>query len=463
MGCKYTAYFHGVNRYRTNLLIAAMIMVFVGLVVLQFSWVRSTIITRDQIFTKSVGSVLQSMEAVFARANFTLPHASGSASPDDPLAALPATGAAATVHRDSLRNAPPVISRMAKMQVIDSMLTIAFATQGVEGVYRTAVFDRFGRPIFVREADDPSISEFLNQGFHIHLGQNVKPDDLQILYVWFPHQTFDRVAGLWLQLVLTVLLMAVMVFLTLYTATGLRKAQRLNKLKADLINNMTHELKTPISTIGLAAEALSDHSIASHQDDRQYYLRMIRDENRRLTVLVENVLNAAALDQGVLQLVLEPINMHDLLSEVVKKQAISIHKRGGRVQQKFSAEQPIIEGDHTHWTNVVFNLVDNAMKYGGDKPILLLETWNDGNRLHVSFKDNGVGISKEHLSKIFDKLFRVPTGLLHDVKGFGIGLSYVKSVVEQHGASIDVTSKLGVGSTFVLTVPLKNLKPTKHE
>ena len=190
---------------------------------------------------------------------------------------------------------------------------------------------------------------------------------------------------------------------------------------------------------------------------------MIRDENRRLTVLVENVLNAAALDQGVLQLVLEPINMHDLLSEVVKKQAISIHKRGGRVQQKFSAEQPIIEGDHTHWTNVVFNLVDNAMKYGGDKPILLLETWNDGNRLHVSFKDNGVGISKEHLSKIFDKLFRVPTGLLHDVKGFGIGLSYVKSVVEQHGASIDVTSKIGVGSTFVLTVPLKNLKPTKHE
>jgi two-component system phosphate regulon sensor histidine kinase PhoR len=456
-GCKYTAYFHGVNRRRTNLLIVAMALVLSGLVALQFSWVYSTVLMREQIFERRVASVLEGMNEVFVRANFTL-HSnpadttnraiSGGLSGGDDL--MPTVG----------QSGEHELSREEKMLQIDSLLTRTFAAHGVESEYRTAVFDRYNRPVFVRESDESSIPYFLEEGFHSPLGNRSSIDNIQLLYVWFPNRTLDQLAGLWFQLALNIVLMGIMVMLTLYTTTGLRKAQRLNKLKADLINNMTHELKTPISTIGLAAEALSEPGVAENDEDRQYYLKMIRAENRRLTLLVENVLSAAVLDQGVLQLVIEPINVNDLLKEVVRKQAIAIHKRSGRVVQRLEAEQPLIAGDLTHWTNVVFNLVDNAMKYGGDAPILTLKTWNENEMLNVSFDDNGVGISKEHLSKIFDKLYRVPTGHLHDVKGFGIGLSYVKSVVEQHDARIEVRSEFGVGSTFLLQIPLMNLKPT---
>jgi len=456
-GCKYTAYFHGVNRKRTNLLIVGLAFVLTGLVALQFSWVHTTVLMREQIFEKHVKTVLESVKEVFNQVSFSLNTVpSDSTKTSISVGLLGADDMMPTVDR----NGEDVLSREVEMQQIDELLSRAFASHGIESEFRTAVFDRYDQPVFVRETDESCMQQFLDEGFHMNLGQRSNIDEIQLLYVWFPNRILNQLSGLWLQLALNVFLMGLMVMLTFYTTTGLRKARRLNSLKADLINNMTHELKTPISTIGLAAEALSEPGVAENDEDRQYYLKMIRAENRRLTVLVENVLSAALLDQGVLQLVIEPVNIHDLIREVIRKQAIAIHKSGGRVVQHLNAEEPLIAGDLTHWTNVVFNLVDNAMKYGGDNPILTVKTWNENGTLNVSLHDNGVGISKEHLSKIFDKLFRVPTGHLHDVKGFGIGLSYVKSVVEQHGALIEVKSELGVGSTFLLKIPLMNLKPT---
>jgi two-component system phosphate regulon sensor histidine kinase PhoR len=142
-----------------------------------------------------------------------------------------------------------------------------------------------------------------------------------------------------------------------------------------------------------------------------------------------------------------------LVKEVVRNQAIHIKKQGGSTSSQLEAADPVLSGDRTHLTNVVFNLVDNAIKYGGVEPRLLIRSWNEGQALHVAFVDNGIGIPKEHLGKVFDKLYRVPTGNVHDVKGFGLGLSYVKAVMEQHGAQIDVVSTAGKGSTFTLVFP----------
>ena len=216
---------------------------------------------------------------------------------------------------------------------------------------------------------------------------------------------------------------------------------------------MTHELKTPISTIGLAGEALLGEEMSADPENLRYYVQLIRSENKRLGLLVENVLRAAMLDQGELELFRQPINFHDLLKEVLRNQAIHIKKQGGSTSNELTASNPIVEGDRTHLTNVVFNLVDNAIKYGGSDPHLTVRSWNEGGELHVAFQDDGIGIPREHLGKVFDKLYRVPTGNVHDVKGFGLGLSYVQAVMQQHGAEINVVSTAGKGSTFTLVFP----------
>ena len=193
--------------------------------------------------------------------------------------------------------------------------------------------------------------------------------------------------------------------------------------------------------------------MAADADNVQYYVHLIRSENKRLGQLVENVLRAAMLDQGELELFRQRVNFHDLLKEVLRNHAIHIKKQGCATASQLAATDPIIDGDRTHLMNVVFNLVDNAIKYGGESPRLTVRSWNEPGALHVAFTDNGIGISREHIGKVFDKLYRVPTGNVHDVKGFGLGLSYVHAVMQQHGAEIDVVSVPGEGSTFTLVFP----------
>jgi two-component system phosphate regulon sensor histidine kinase PhoR len=229
--------------------------------------------------------------------------------------------------------------------------------------------------------------------------------------------------------------------------------KRIDRIRRDLMNNLTHELKTPISTIGLAAEALGDPDMRRNEDSMRHYTGLIREESKRLTVLVENVLQASLADSGAMRFFPQPLNLHDVLKEVVRTNAIQIHKRGGRVELVLEAGNPVIEADKIHLTNVAYNLMDNAMKYAKSQPHLTISTAQLPDGLMIKFKDNGIGIAKEHLGKVFDRLYRVPTGNVHDVKGFGLGLSYVKTVVERHGGEITVESEPGKGSTFILRMP----------
>ena len=219
------------------------------------------------------------------------------------------------------------------------------------------------------------------------------------------------------------------------------------------MNNLTHELKTPISTIGLASEALGDPDMLKDPDGTKHYIALIKEENKRLAVLVENVLQASLADSGKMQLFWQPVNAHDLIKEVLRNLAIQIRKRGGKVELHLDASNPLIEADRIHFTNVIFNLVDNALKYSSGDPMLTISTIQATDGLELRFQDNGIGIGKEHLGKVFDRLYRVPTGNVHDVKGFGLGLSYVKTVVDRHNGTIRVESELGQGSTFVLLLP----------
>lgn len=429
---------------RTTVLVAGMGGLLIGLLALQFIWIRALVDARSTLFDDQARTALVEVQSILSLSTIVFPR------PPSP-GLSPASGPMA----DSLAEvrAKAAMDREFAMGVADSVLRAVLDNRDVDFAFRSALLDRYGRPIFLRDEDVDKLERFQEDGYRISTGDVRSIEDIQLYTVHFPRKNLRLTGNMWVELTANLLLMLVLVFFTLYAANGLRKAERLNRLKGDLINNMTHELKTPISTIGLAGEALLDPVMASDQDNVRYYVGLIRSENKRLGQLVENVLRAAMLDQGELELFRQRVNFHDLIKDVLRNHAIHIKKQGGSTATKLAATDPLIDGDKTHLMNVVFNLVDNAIKYGGASPRLTVQTWNASGELHAAFTDNGIGIAREHLGKVFEKLYRVPTGNVHDVKGFGLGLSYVHAVMQQHGARIDVVSAPGEGSTFTLVFP----------
>lgn len=224
-------------------------------------------------------------------------------------------------------------------------------------------------------------------------------------------------------------------------------------MKNDFINNMTHEFKTPISTIALACEALKDKDIQKSELVYNNYIGVISEENDRLGSMAEQILQTAVLEKGQLRLNVVDVDMHEIIRQAVKSKRIAAHNQGGAIELQLKASQPILTGDPVHLTNVMVNLIDNALKYNINKPCVVINTVNNAHSLLVRVQDNGIGISKSNQKKIFDKLYRVPTGNLHDFKGFGLGLNYVKATTELHNGMISVDSEPGHGSTFTLQLP----------
>lgn len=235
------------------------------------------------------------------------------------------------------------------------------------------------------------------------------------------------------------------------------RQKKLSEVKNDFINNMTHELKTPIATIRISAESLLNFDEKADLDKRLRYAGIIYKENKRLEQQVERVLNVAKLDKKELKFKIEAFDIHEIIEEAKENFEFSqIEERNGTIDMQLNADRHIVKADQVHVTNVIHNLLDNAIKYCEGKPALQIETKNVKNKFQVTITDNGKGISKENLKYIFDKFYRVPTGNLHDVKGFGLGLYYVKTILEELGGSISVKSNLGKGSAFTVTLPLND-------
>jgi len=193
---------------------------------------------------------------------------------------------------------------------------------------------------------------------------------------------------------------------------------------------------------------LGDSSIAQTPEKQQRYLKMIRDENKRLSVLVESILQTSILDKGEFKLKLGEVDVHDIINTAINTTHLLINQRQGTIQTFLKAQNHVLQADRVHLTNIIFNLIDNAIKYSKDIPDISISTFNTAEGIMIQVKDNGIGISKENQRKIFDKFYRVPTGNVHNVKGFGLGLSYVLAVVMKHNGTISVNSELGKGSTF---------------
>ena len=259
-------------------------------------------------------------------------------------------------------------------------------------------------------------------------------------------------------------LFTILIFIAFFvTLRALLKQKKLSEIKSDFINNMTHEFKTPLATISLAVDALKNEKVMQDRTKTEYFSGIIKEENKRMNKQVETILQAAMLDKQHLQLNLKTFHAHDLINTAVNNMKLPMEEKQGNLEVSLEAANDLICADEVHFTNLVNNLLDNAVKYSKDNLVVKLTTQNVNHNFRIKIEDNGIGMNKETLHRIFEKFYRAHTGNLHNVKGFGLGLSYVKTIVNAHHGKIKAESTLGKGSCFIIDMPQKNVTPPKEE
>ncbi|GAC1591595.1 MAG: hypothetical protein NVS3B19_12760 [Ginsengibacter sp.] len=238
------------------------------------------------------------------------------------------------------------------------------------------------------------------------------------------------------------------------TIKALLKQKKLSEIKSDFINNMTHEFKTPLATISLAVDALKNEKVVNDPSKMAYFSGIIKEENKRMNKQVETILQAALLDKKEIQLNLKPLHAHDLIMAAVNNIKLPVEEKLGNLELHLDATQDRVMADDVHFTNLINNLLDNAVKYSADNLILKLFTSNTDSIFLIKIEDNGIGMNKETLHRIFEKFYRAHTGNVHNVKGFGLGLNYVKKMVKAHKGKIKAESTVGKGTSFFIQFPL---------
>jgi two-component system phosphate regulon sensor histidine kinase PhoR len=273
------------------------------------------------------------------------------------------------------------------------------------------------------------------------------------LAVYFPHEHLKIFNEMLLYILLSVLFMFIVIGGFWYVTRSLLLHKRLAEIRTDYVNNMTHELKTPIATISVASEMLLKPEVQARSEKIDHYAKIIYNENQRLRNQAEQVLQVAILERGEFKINPETVDVHQMIEQLAESMRVTIKSRNGVIQTRLNAADHIIQADKNHFTNVLSNLIENANKYSPDAPHIVISTHSTRKGIFISCEDKGIGIAEEYYKYIFKKFHRISTGDVHDVKGFGIGLFYVKTIVEAHAGSIQVRSKPGEGSNFIVFWP----------
>ncbi|MFU8843439.1 MAG: sensor histidine kinase [Bacteroidales bacterium] len=333
--------------------------------------------------------------------------------------------------------------------ILDHFLKTEFEYSNIRIDYEYAIYDCdtermvFGN--YIRHSEDPNAN--IRSSFQ-------KFDEFTYYFgIIFPSKTLYILRSMNIWIISSFILITAIVFFT-YAIFIILRQKRYSEVQRDFINNMTHEFKTPVSTIGISARVLSEPQIISNPARLKNYAGIIADQNKRLESQIEKVLQLAKVEKHDVKLNHEPVHLNDLIIEVAKGFRLQVNDCNGSLHLHLHAKQSKIRADKVHLTNVIYNLMDNAVKYCSEKPVITISTENDESIVTLKVQDNGIGIDKRYHRKIFEKFFRVPTGNVHDVKGFGIGLNYVMNIVKSHKWSIDLDSSPGSGSTFSITFPL---------
>ncbi len=358
----------------------------------------------------------------------------------------------------------PVAERI-ELSVLDELLVVELRNRGVTLDFDYGIFDTRQRSFVITQQFNcpdggmqqiENLEPLKNTAFRVPLF----PADFNVpgyLMVHFPGQVGYIWRSVWPTLMGTILFTGIVIYSFAYTIFVIFRQKKLSEIKTDFINNMTHEFKTPIATISLAVDSITSPAIASQPERVRRFADIIKAENRRMNSQVEKVLQMALLDRNQIEINQRPVNVHDLLEKATDHMSLQVDHRGGTIICEYRAASPVILADETHLSNVFHNLLDNANKYSPDQPDITVRTSDNDQHIEIEIEDKGIGMTQEDKKRIFDKFYRVHTGNLHDVKGFGLGLSYVKKIVDLHKGSIKVKSEPGKGSRFILRFP-RNVK-----
>jgi len=337
-------------------------------------------------------------------------------------------------------------------EMLDSLISFELNIRGIDTRFEFGIFKPEGLEYLIEKSSNYR-KELIEKGYARILFQTDIYTSPEYLLLYFPHEKQFLLTELWGMLLISIILIIVIVYSFTYTISTIFRQKRLSEMKNDFINNMTHEFRTPISTISLACEALGDRDLRKSEDTYTSYINMIGEENNRLAGMAEKILQTAVIDKGQLKMNKEIINVHKIIQDVIKNLRIQVEIKDGLIISNLTAAKPQIEGDKVHVTNLIYNLLDNANKYSPRKPSIRINTENAHNGIVITIEDNGIGISRNEQKKIFDKLYRVPAGNIHEVRGFGLGLSYVKAIVEEHHGKISLESEIDRGSKFTIYLP----------
>lgn len=293
-----------------------------------------------------------------------------------------------------------------------------------------------------------------NDSYKYPLLYNYEKEPEYLLYVTFPKKNKHILSEISKILLLSLFFIFIIIIAFSSSLYQLIKQKKISEIKTDFINNMTHEFKTPIATINLALDSIKNPKIIANEDKVLRYVKMIRDENKRMHTQVENVLRISKLEKNQIEITKEHVDIHDIIDDAINHVSLIVDNKGGTITTHFQAITSEINGNEFHLTNVMINILENALKYSEDAPKVDVYTESTNKFFIVKIKDEGIGMSKSAQKMVFDKFYREQKGNIHDVKGHGLGLAYVKEIVDRHHGTVFVESEKGQGSIFTVKLPL---------
>lgn len=351
------------------------------------------------------------------------------------------------------------VEKQLNLKNLNELIKQEVQEKGIDDTFEYAIINSLNDTIYKQSENFEK--QLLEQTFKASIFPNALVNKSIFLHLYLPGKNsfiYKSIAGMLIASVFFTLVIILIFFFTIRIAF---RQKKLSEIKSDFINNMTHEFKTPIATISLAADSIKNPKIISNKQKITHFVDIIKEENKRMNNQVESVLQISLLEKEKFKVNLMEFDLHDLIQNAIKNAQIQIQQKQGKLNVKFDAENPFVLVDETHFLNVIHNLIDNALKYSKNNTEISIHTKNQNGNFIVEIIDNGIGIKKEDAVRIFDKFYRVSTGNIHNVKGFGLGLSYVKAIVSEFKGDIIVQSEIGKGSKFSIVLPVKTVENGK--
>lgn len=442
------------NVNRTYLFIAVSSAALISVLLIQVNWILQTAKIKEELFNERANMVLsKTADALIADKETYRNLAAANMVLSKRVNQLNSNGnekesgnkIASQVNEDDVHKIDSLFNHYMKLYNIRIDYFFEIKTGHVNQIKKIAWKNPIITPEAVNATNQTGSYETCIEG-----GNNENNIELKLV---FPDKEQFILAEMGMPFIASVILILVVLVMSWRTILSLLKEKKLSEHTTDFLNNMTHEFKTPLTNIALAGKMIIRDSNIKPEDKTRHYSEIILEENEKLRLQVEQVLSMTALERGEIPLHKVEMDVHELIREAIKCMSIQIDNIEGALELNLHATRSLVIADKIHFFNALCNLLDNAIKYSGEKPELGIETLNHNECVMIIFSDKGIGIEKSHQKKVFDKFFRVPTGNIHNVKGFGLGLAYVKEIIGLHGGKIELYSEKGNGTKFIITIP----------